>query len=101
MTMQNEPQRNRQSQGNQHPPEKSEKSAIGLIILCVVLLIVMLNMWSPSTTPDRPLTDAEKCQGLSGAQCMEALALEKRRRDFVESEEGQTMLRAADAAYGR
>jgi hypothetical protein len=49
-----------------------------------------------STFRSRPDVDAEKCTGLSGPQCLEKLSLERRRREFIESPEGQEFLRAAD-----
>lgn len=73
-------------------------------IFCGVAIVILAAMfYDPERKPnsDYELTsDAEKCAGMTGPQCWDALALERRRREFVESREGQEMLRAADAVYG-
>ena len=77
------------------------KNSRHMWIFLAVMLIVMVLAFSspllPSGNRDRPPTDAEKCAGLTGPECLEKLSLERRRREFVESPAGQEFLRAADA----
>lgn len=87
--------------GKLHDRSAAAKNANRMwIFLGVMLIVLMVAIYSPSSTitnTARPLTDAEKCAGLSGPDCLEKLSLERRRREFVESPEGQEFLRAAEA----
>lgn len=109
----------RNTQGNQHRSGKLEARGSGKLIplddrsaaarhsknmwifLGVMALALIVAFYAPSTPTsdraDRQLTDAEKCAGLTGPECLEKLSLERRRREFVESPEGQEFLRATDA----
>jgi hypothetical protein len=74
---------------------------IAWLILFFTLLVLMLFVFYAGTQPSNYKSqadlDGETCAGLDGPQCLEKLQLERRRREFVESPDGQEFLRAAEA----
>lgn len=82
-------------------PEKSQTSQknqiIAFAIGAVLFLFVGVYVLSTSQPTERPMTDKEKCAGLSGPDCFAKLERERRWRELAESETGKNLLRAADA----
>jgi hypothetical protein len=73
-----------------------------LAVGCAVILFAFLLIWlNPSDPVKPPPTDQEKCTGLSQIDCFEKLSLERRRKEFIESPEGQDFIRAMEATEQR
>jgi hypothetical protein len=82
-------------------PEKSKPSQKNLIIVLALtglaFLFAAYQSLSDREPSKRPLTDREKCAGLSGPDCFEKLERERRWQELAESESGKNLMRAADA----
>ncbi len=74
---------------------KSQPKHAAAIFAALVLIITIFVAVQPKRP--RELTHEEKlCAGKSQLECFEALEIERKRRAFLESPEGQSLMKAGE-----